>query len=464
MAYSRKIWIDDSTPLSAQNLNSLERGLELASQQAEDNASDLAGQAVTVQKLSDDVAELSNRIDEKLQQFNNDIITPMRDDITENADKLEDILECTSELEGWSSQVEYWRNTCSENLSGCVSHISDADNPHNVTAEQVGTYSKEVIDQKVMPVKTITGEVTDGNLSFPLADMGYFSSYSLRLSLQGTLWDIVEEELAETSNFDSQSLISDKITNLLVNPEFTWQQVESSIDTTEINTDFLRTLKAIPASALFSTTGMLIDFGLILEEHIHMVLDLFSESLARHYFVSLGKDRAFSIALKDNKLFIKRTACGDQIIIDNISTDLKLETVYIKGGFNNCTISTAELKGYTFLVKDTKGIAASLTNIYSSGSYSVLFNPAPLQLPQKFSAWVEIYGPDNSVFYSLSYLHKESNLSALELNDIFTVEKENIIKDLKTEVGLEVQKLINYGTVDPSSSTPGLVYFKYLPL
>lgn len=463
MAYSRRIWIDDSTPLSAQNLNSLERGLELASQQAEDNASDLAGQAVTVQNLSADVKSLNNIITDKMQ-FNLDTITPIHDQLVEHSEDLETINSRVEDQNSCIADMTERYEYLQERIYAFESHIDNSSNPHKMTANDIDTYTKAEIDQKIIPVKEIMGDITNGTAIIELNDIGYFS-HNLRLDINGSnLWDITEKT-PSIATFSSQNLLADKITSLL-NSEFTWQQIGSSIDATEITTDFLRSLKAFPQSVISETTGISLNFGTNLEENIHVVLDLFSESLARHYFVTLGKDRAFFIALKDNKLFIKREANSDKIIIDNIPVDLKLDTIYAKSTTTfTCTTANVEFSSYRLYLFDNEGPAASLENIYSSGTYSVPFTPTPLMVTNKFRVSGTLAGPENSsVFYVLYYLNKESSLSALNLNGIFTTEKEAIITEAKAEVSREVQKLISYGTTDPLPSTPGLVYFKYLPL
>ena len=93
---------------------------------------------VKVSIILDKLIENSGNQDDEISNIN-DQITDINNSISETNSKIE-------EINNNFDQIQEDFNTVRDNL---MNHLTNTNNPHNVTSEQVGTYDKETIDGKL---------------------------------------------------------------------------------------------------------------------------------------------------------------------------------------------------------------------------------------------------------------------------------------------------------------------------
>jgi hypothetical protein len=99
--------------------------------------------------------------------------------------------------------------------------------------------------------------------------------------------------------------------------------------------------------------------------------------------------------------------------------------------------------------------------LLSTGTYE-----AEITLPSDFDYLIYHFANSNikiGVSNSVQYAPDNSNLMSLGRNIPSSIDINKLNRDVELKAQLAVKQLINVGTSDPSASTPGLLYFKYLP-
>jgi chromosome segregation ATPase len=127
MAYTKINWIDNETKLVADNFNAMEDGIAQASTAAESAAAEASKANEEVSKLSGQLGNLADevsKIDTSFKTKHDERISALEKTaptIEENQKKIA------------SQQAE---------VDKVNPHITNASNPHGVTAAQVGAYAK----------------------------------------------------------------------------------------------------------------------------------------------------------------------------------------------------------------------------------------------------------------------------------------------------------------------------------
>lgn len=461
MSYLKTTWVDDSTPLSAENLNKIEDALSIAYDTAERASSTASENNQLLSNLSETVTDLDETVDGLNEQLDNLINKTIPEHINNANQNFGLIASLSGDLGTISSSFG--------------AHTS-ADNPHAITAAKINTYTATEIDGKLDPVKTIqgktaTGSTTGVSLVLPCENIGCFSQ-NLILDVKshdtfsgGYLWDIFSGTSIASITASSLS------TTLFQDSGFIWQQINADIPgvTTTINESFLSTLKAIPKTSLPSNeNGSDTLFGgcaaITFNKNVNIVIALRNVSLGTYYLIPVGTDNDIRVYVYNNKLFIRRATAKTKHIID-VPEGTKLFTVFLDNTTVNtsttCSIKYSSINAYSVSFACTGGTAASLTNMYQEGSYIIPYKYVAPATGTTFSVTGTLSGVSSvEAECTLSYFKDGTNLNKmLKFYETTAVNEEN----LKTATQKELQKLINIGTVDPAASTPGLVYFKYLP-
>lgn len=479
MAYTKRNWLNNETGLTAANLNNLEAGVEAASIQAEEAAAAASTAKQNVENLSITVSSISDSLDVNLPDIQKQLAT--------NRSNINTVGEALSNQLGWNQDIEQYYNDLADtvdlNHASTLEHVQ-AKNPHNITAEQVGTYTKQEIDAKLRPVKTISGTFEDYE-DFECPNISK-ASHNLRLDIKklsdtqdNALWSIETPEGWEP-NFDLDEEDPDRVSADSLQPiagyselftgstaSVTWQQLDLGIpSSTVIDKATLCNLKQLPSAfqPASRTAGGIKFQGS--SEYPEVILALYNIGLKKHFLVSLGTSSHIKYAIKNNILFVQRL--NEKHLI-NIPVNTEVYAILVNGD----TLSIIDpvvydtyvprLANFTVVINDTQGQVA-YSELYYEGTYLLLFVPN-LPIPQDFE--VSGYFAQNGgslmnlqLEYRLSYFSDDSELSSiLDLNSGSSLSQTDL--NLSTEEAL--QKLINVGIADPDNLTPGLFYFKYLP-
>lgn len=464
MAYTKKVWTDDLTNLSAENLNNLEDGLAEASVKVEEasaavlqHAENLTGLNESLEKLTTDFDKVSSDSSVMQQQIEDNTFA-----LGGHAEALEGQKQWRQEIEilfdGLSTEID-------ENHAAALEHAHDKGNPHNITPDQIGAYTCQEVDDKLSPVTTVSNVGTNF-IDVMCPSIGQFA-HNIRLELKshdefagGALWEISAGEAHKTGIYDFISLYTDTI---LGSAGYTWQQLDSGIEgmVTLSNSD-LRNLSAVPVACITSSFGVTALFS----DTPNLVIDLVNDKLKKHYFIPIGAENNLRLVVNDDRLFIRRGTFRDKYVIElpqgtKINTILLENGTYSSGCYGSYYVAT--LQKYTFTLSDNDGTVASSDVIFQEGSYLLPYKPTQETQRDDFIVSGHLLGSatDIEIEYKLSYFRNDTNLhEILNLSsDLTSAEKEQTTFDVKKEF----ESLITVGVADPDITTPGVLYFKYLP-
>ena len=499
MAYTKRNWVNNETELTAANLNSLEVGVEAASVQAEAAAVQASEAQQSIADLSGTVRNISDSLDTDLPDIKSQLAI--------NRENINTVDAALSKQLGWNQDIEQYYNdlagTVDLNHASTLEHVQ-AKNPHNITAEQVGTYTKQEIDTKLRPVETISNTFNDYE-DFECPNISKFP-HNLRLEIKkvdesqdGLLWviggipdwqpdfsldgDDGDEEgdpyaVAPLADWGDPTGGNENPKNPISgyaelftgsNASATWQPLDLGIPGgTVITSADLQLFQQLPTIYQpASRTAGCIEFDTTIgPDYPEVVLALVNNNLKKHFLISLGSDLNIRYVIKNDKLFVQREEHADKYQI-SIPENTEFYALLLKSGtFNAVTVNydtcVPILDYFTLFINDNSGQVA-YSELYQEGTYLIPYTPSS-PIPQDFevTGYFSQNGDLQDLFieYSLSYFKADSELGSI-------LSLSNSSSSSNSELGIPVedalQKLINVGIADPDSSTPGLFYFKYLP-
>jgi hypothetical protein len=430
--YTKNNWTDDSTMLSAENLNKIETGLEDASAQIV-----LLDQAV--KSISEDL--LGSEEFEAIQEA------------------IEDQLDWNTEYAGYHSNLQSEVAAISSTLSA---HTGDS-NPHGITARSIGAYDSEAVDAMFHPIAEVSGSGS-GFIDIESCENISQVAHNIRLDLESNdifegnqLWDIIED--ASTQSCVASALNTSAVTDLLSS---NWQQIDGVAEDLVLNKAALQNFTAIPDSKLNFTNN----FAAQLTTAARVVLVLYNETFKRYYLADMGEVSELSTVVNNNILFVKLAGANKKCMLE-IPESAQIKQVFVSNtvldipNFSVTIFQGASLESYTFELNDNNGQVAYSDEIYQAGSYLIPYSPTYSEGAQEFNVGGKISssGTNINLSYKLSYFKNDTRL-----NEMFKLSPdiETINRNIETRYEKELQRLVTVGTADPDGSTPGLIYFKYL--
>lgn len=460
--YSPTTWVDGVTELSADNLNKIEQGLETASDVASTTQADLEATKDAVKTLNSSVNDHTGSISTL-----NSSISTITGLVSQNSNAVSSILETLEEHADFNSSINEF-TTILDSRTGAIEqtlddHTGAKSNPHEVNAEQVNAYDKPTIDSKLSPVKTITVEDVAWT-TFDMSDISH-TPHNVLLEIndvtgsQEHLWSLnLGDYMGEFSTADLRT----GYLSALVAASSSVKIIDN-FSNISITNDVIN--RAITLDIAWMEAMGNRSFFYISDYFTQAILVLYNQTNKKMYFVPTPMSYSFGVLLYDDKLFYKNEYTGEQEVI-SIPEDVQLLTLFFDTDYldedacGGMLGSTVFYTGSFQVINDSEVMAeqiASIENIYKPGKYIIPYDPGK---PTVFDVRGEYIG-ESKANVSVSYFKDNSNLGdILKLDD----EINKLTKDdVKAEAQKELDNLISIGTNEPTSNTPGMLYFKYLP-
>lgn len=501
MAYSKKTWKNSVTKLNAANLNTIESGLEAAATKADEAAAKATANTTTINGHTTAINGLTTSLNGLTTTVNNNKTdTNSRFTSVENriaaVEQINDTQNSTIStlgteiirVEGKFDNSVASLTSSTNSIGGILrEHQENTANPHSVTAEQVGAYTKVAIDDKLTPTKSIT--LSPGLDTANVTTINDINAQSHKVILElGTTGQKYVPAILPTGGTFSGLIrpISIDCCNQLADafPNYVYEYSEGGGWTDKITIDELHfvypTYSKERSGWHLATSHWQSDGGMAYyddsedfsdNEHVKVCLLLKNDVLKKFYILDFGSNYSSYESFGYYDL-------GDKIIVEcNYNTSylidlsdypegtefytIGLDFADVNNVYKLCEISTPDIP--YFALYDSSGGCLANTALFKGGRYE--FDIASTSS----SVYTEFYGiragaygsdvfPANATF---SYLPNNSNLAFL----VKHISKDTAGLDtlISKSVKSELTNLITTGIADPDASTPGLLYFKYLP-
>ena len=508
MAYTKKTWKNNETKLSAENLNAIEAGIEAAAAKADEatakaasNTTAINGHTTAINGLTTSLNSLTTTVNNnktdansKFTSVENRIAAVEQVNGTQNSTISTlgtEITRVEGKFDSSVASLTSGQSTTNTNLNN---HKNAKNNPHGVTAAQVGAYSKTEIDT-INSSHSVAVTITTGDTSDQIVNVDNVSPLPQKILIKTTkesdleqddwsysgggnsLWTIdysstVLHTLDEDSDFGYN--LASSVSNHTI--DFIKKDINGddiiAYNSTSYNTipdNYLSTMRFIYPVYTNNSSG----FSLRYDDgayYCFITLILRSDSQKKLYLVPVGINGAlyerlmFSI-ISNRYLLIKGNYVFKKVV------DLKAygdDLVFYSMGFHNLTDGgTVELHDVTpkypsfALYSDMGETVVPSTPLLSTGTYEVDITP-PADFDY-FIYFIQNSNPYIGISNNLQYAPGNSNLMSLGRNIPSSIDMDKLNRDMELKAQLAVKQLINVGTSDPDASTPGLLYFKYLP-
>ena len=511
MAYTKKTWKNNETKLSAENLNAIEAGIEAAAAKADEatakaasNTTTINGHTTAINGLTTSLNGLTTTVnnnktaaDSKFTSVENRIAAVEQVDNTQNSTISTLGTEITRVEGKFDSSVASLTSSISTTNTNLNSHKNAKTNPHEVTAAQVGAYSKNEIDSINSPLE-LSCTIAQGDQSEHIINVNNVSKLPQKLLIktdkltdseqdsclytggENSLWTINYESTTLYSNLAVDGCFGYDLTSS--NSNYTFDYIKKDINgeniieydnmssSTAIPSNYINTMYYIYPIYVHGSNGFSLNYSGDGAYYSFITLIFESVSQNKLYLVPVGVngtlyERLMFSIVSNRYLLIKGNYVFKRVV------DLKAygdDLVFYSMGFNYISPSgTVSLYNATVrypsfaLYSDMGDTIIPPTALLNTGTYEVEITP-----PSDFEYLIYCLTNSNihiSINNSLQYAQDNSNLMALGRNIPSSIDMDKLNKDMELKAQLAVKRLINVGTSDPDASTPGLLYFKYLP-
>lgn len=488
MAYNKTTWVDFETKLTAANLNKIENGLADASAKA-DNATNTinswgasTGPVGKVPGLVEDVQDHNTRLN-----------TIELDLYAEN-DGIEDRLDVAEgDIDDLETEVATIKQSHGSSLStigtGLSGHISNKNNPHEVTPAQLGVYTKTEVDMRLSPntaVLNLTRETTSYDtlvmndvhlgkqrvlLTANKTDLAG-DTYMDHSGYETALWYLTETD-TPTWNVDLDTDM-DHFSNLLSNCSY--EIINETMDGIKImcdQPDYISSMRYVYPVYATTSYGWALNYCSDAAYYAYATIILYSPSQHRYFLVPTGVNGGtyehLMFYLLDERYLLVR---GNYVYLRTFDLkrygdDLELYSIGFNGagadnGYDYDT-SVIELKEThaecaSFLLESTNGVSIIPMTSIPLANREFSFDIGTSSTNAVFST----YGYDQPypLVFTLQYARNDSDLVSLGKN--VPISTDEFTKELDIKIKRALFDLISTGTGDPDASTPGRLYFKYL--
>lgn len=449
MAYVKKTWENDITQLNADNLNNIENGIQEALDSASTNATNIS----TVTKATETNASLISGLEEDISDLNTRVGTA-EENIVTNRGNIENLETDVSRLESSIMGIQENVNPIGE---GLLQHITNYENPHRVTASQVGSYTKSEVDALLEDVDaTVSVDSVKTGMCSTLTNItldnispkphNLYIKVENQQDTSGQLWTHMAgsfiDEVSMSGIYDTLGW------NLQSRPDVSISQLK---------------LKDIACSTFTSYDNVRVldtdynQYGLMFmwadiayRSGYEFVLVLDNVDRDQVFVVNFGTQYTeISAYISGTKLCV--CTDGDKQSID-VPSGTKIRTFgYVSdGGIANGYVNVMYVTQSSFQF-DATTIGSKI--LYEDGTYYLPINENNIPNTPNHTAYL-INTTGIPVYYEIGYMKDTELVNILKYVPKSEVDKEDIIN--------EIQNVISCGTEDPDGSTPGLFYFKFV--
>ena len=513
MAYTKKTWKNSETRLSAENLNTIENGLEAAATKADEAAAKAAsnttiinGHTTAINGLTLSLNGLtttvnSNKIDanSKFTSVENRIAAVEQKNSTQDGSissvkaRIAAVEQKNSTQDGSISSLSNSVATINSNHSSLssafTSHKNSSNNPHNVTAAQTGAYSKTEINTLLAPIiRSLTS--TAGSAELATASISNISTGEQNIIItlskssaendfessfhggSAAMWYLTENSTAtHTLNI---AIDFEQFSSLLYNCSYEIlndiHNILSTISSSYTYPDnYITNMRYVSPVYAKTANGWALHCCDDAASGSFVTIILYSPSQHRYFLIPTGTNgdihEHLSFYFLDNRYLL---VCGQSVYKYSIDLapygdDLELYSL----GFNNFDSSYSSVNLHqttahcaSFILTDGSGTTIIPTTYIPTSNCEYVFNIEP----STSQCILGLQGYNQPYSATLLMQYAENSATALiALGKNIPAKQEESCKDLDIKVQRALSNLISTGTGDPDASTPGLLYFKYLP-
>ena len=503
MAYSKKIWKNNVTKLNAANLNTIENGLEAAATKADEAAAKAASNTTTINGHTTAINGLTTSLngltttvnnnktaaDSKFTSVENRIAAVEQVDSVQNSTISTlgtEITRVEGKFDSSVASLTSGQSTTNTNLNN---HKNAKNNPHGVTAAQLNVFTKAETATLLSPGKVYTLLPQNNGSSTTTTSISNLGIGKQRVIVNvpkiayddsdvtpslNSLWRLAEyhdEAIGVTKDVDFDAFM-----------DAADGRPYEIIDTTEDGSAFSDHYNDRPDNYLGNMQylyqvyshiypGWALDYSSDDAFCAFITIICYSQSLDKFFLFPVGYNGStfehFVFCNLDGYLLIKGNAVYRKVVNLKKYVD-DLEFWSLGFNFNSQYANSGQL---SIIPAGVSG-CASFILVSADGEPLIPHTQLPLA---NHDYIFEINAPSSSAFISASgYGQSEilelvtsyataDNISVSMLSNHAFTDSIKEQKELDFKIKNAVNNLIVTGTADPDGSTPGLLYFKYLP-
>ena len=502
MAYTKKTWKNNETKLNAENLNAIEAGIEAAAAKADEatakaasNTTTINGHTTAINGLTMSLNSLtttvnSNKTDanSKFTSVENRIAAVEQVNGTQNSTISTlgtEITRVEGKFDSSVASLTSGQSTTNTNLNN---HKNAKNNPHGVTAAQLNVFTKAETATLLSPGKVYTSLPQNNGSTITTTSISNLGIGRQRVivnipqinitdsggtPLGSTLWRLTEDHTSSVNldaviDFDNFTAAADGRPYEIIN--FDEEGSTFSAHYNVLPENYLGNMKYMYLVYSQINHGWALNYSSDDAYQAFITIICYSPSLNKFFLVPTGYNGetyehfAFNL-LEDRYLLIKGNQVYYKVVdLKKYAYDLEFWSL----GINFSAMYTGYVE--IFPTQCTDCVKFTLT----SGSGTSLVPNTALPLANRdyvfeinassSSAVIGAtgYGQSHVLELETSYATND-NISISSMSNHTYINSAAEQKELDFKIKNAVNNLIVTGTADPDGSTPGLLYFKYLP-
>lgn len=503
MAYTKKTWKNNETKLNAANLNAIENGLEVAATKADEaaakaasNTTTINGHTTAINGLTTSLNSLtttvnSNKTDanNKFTSVENRIAAVEQVNGTQNSTISTlgtEITRVEGKFDSSVASLTSGQSTTNTNLNN---HKNAKNNPHGVTAAQLNVFTKAETATLLSPGKVYTSLPQNNSSTITTTSISNLGIGRQRVIVNipqlnitdqdgtpgdGALWRLTEDhtsgiELYSDSDLDSFTDQADGRPYEII--DFDEEGSTFSAHYNVLPDNYLENMKYIYMEYTNKSSGWAL-YSSDDASQAFITIICYSQSLNKFFLVPIGYNgqtfEHFAFTRLGNRyLLIKGNYVYRKVVylkkyaddLEFWSLGINFNTTYATSGTieiiptecNSCVRFTLTSGSGTSLVPNTALPLANRDYVFeiNASSSSAVIGATG-------------YGQSHVLELETRYATND-NISVSSMSDHKYINSATEQRELDFKIKNAVNNLIVTGTADPDGSTPGLLYFKYLP-
>lgn len=503
MAYTKKTWKNSETRLSAENLNTIENGLEAAATKADEAAATAAANTTTINGhttainglttslngLTTTVNNNKTNADSKFTSVENRIAAVEQVNNTQNGTINTLGTEITRVENKFDSSVATITANHSSLSSAFTSHASNTNNPHQVTAAQTGAFSKTEINTLLSPcikesistngstaLATTSGlDLSTGKQNVIITPIKAVTALNTEQEYNegpNAMWYLTELLSGNEVNTEELSSFSSLLSNCSYDIINIAEDGSTICEANNYPVNYISDMQYVDPTYIATSNGWALPTAGISTAFTYgaFVTIIMYSPLQRKYFLiptgfNSGTYERLRFYFLDNRYLLIHGNCVYKYSIDlaRYGNDIEFFSLGFNGLNNTYTTATfkpTEAHCASFILTDPSGNSTIPTTYVTTSAQEYVFNINPSS--SEYTLGFQGYGQQYSASLRMQYARNDS-ANLIRLGKNIPTNQEELDKDLDIKVKRALSDLISTGTGDPNASTPGLLYFKYLP-
>jgi hypothetical protein len=504
MAYTKKTWKNNETKLSADNLNTIENGLEAAATKADEAAAKAASNTTTINGHTTAINGLTTSLNSLTTTVNNN-----KTDANSKFTSVENRIAAVEQVNGtqnstlstlgteitrvegkFDSSVASLTSGQSTTNTNLNNHKNAKNNPHGVTAAQLNVFTKAETATLLSPGKVYTQLPQNNSSTITTTSISNLGIGRQRVIVNipqlnitdpggtpgnGALWRLTEDHTSGIDLYSDSDLTSftdeaDGRPYEII--DFDEEGSTFSAHYNVLPDNYLENMRYIYMVYTNMSSGWALNYTGDDAYQAFITIICYSPSLKKFFLVPIGYNGqtfehfAFT-RLEDRYLLIKGNCVYRKVVdLKKYADDLEFWSLGINFNTTYATSGTIEI----IPTQCTSCVKFTLT----SGSGQSLVSNTALPLANRdyvfdinassSSAVIGATGYGQSHVLELETRYATNdNISVSSMSDHKYINRVTEQRELDFKIKNAVNNLIVTGTADPDASTPGLLYFKYLP-